>query len=125
MTGSTAEETGNRGQSTPAVSQVPETSLTLSVRYAHTPLSLRVSHLGAALWEASDEESLEAGLETNLLLPREGVDLLVEATWPKGTPLTALELTMEPEGKASQSVVVWGEGQLEDVVTFVWEASGA
>ena len=77
------------------------------------------------MWEVTESEAMETGTETFLLLPKEGVDLIVEAAWPEGTPLTALELTMEPEMRDSQSVVVWGEGDLEEVVTFVWGESDA
>jgi hypothetical protein len=94
--------------------------VTISARYAHPPTQLVISHLGQELWSAASRSEIDEGVNLALPLPEEGIDLLVTAAWPNGTPNTALEITLEPESLREQSKVLWGEGQAEDVLTFQW-----
>lgn len=96
-------------------------STRISVRYAHPPSVLTVSHLGESVWSPSSSAEIDAGKALQLALPEEGIDLLVTATWPEGTPMTALEVMLEPEARFEQSRVLWGEGQCDDILTFTWD----
>ncbi len=92
----------------------------VSVRYAHAPTKLTISHLGQDLWSATTANGINEGIELELPLPKEGIDLHVTATWPAGTPSTALEITLEPEALPEQSHVLWGDGSVDDILTFQW-----
>ena len=93
-------------------------SVSLSFRSAHTPDSIKVSHLGKLL---VNTDSVDDIIDVDLMIPEEGVDLLVDVQWPNGTPETALELTLEPTARDSLAQVLWGEGQVEEILTFVWQ----
>ena len=97
-----------------------ESPVRLSLRFAHPPLSLRVSHLDTVVWETSDPEAMADGTVIQLAIPPEGIDLALSATWPDGTPESALQLELEPEGLDTQSAVVWGEGSVDEILAFVW-----
>ena len=94
----------------------------ISLRYAHRPGRVALSHLGKVIWQADAAGALERGAEVSLVIPPEGIDLLVHAVWLEGTPESALEITLEPEALPELSQVIWGRGEVEDVVTFVWGA---
>ena len=91
--------------------------MVISVKTAHQPTSLTLSHLGKVVWQANSSQTFE----TRLVIPPEGIDLVVHAVWPEGTPESAIEITLEPEALTEVSRVLWGEGDVEDVLTFVWE----
>lgn len=95
----------------------------VSVRFAHSPVSLTLSHLGEIVWRAESAEAMKDGNVITLPIPPEGIDLMLHARWPEGTPETVLELTLTPEALPEQSAILWGEGEVEDVLTFVWGES--
>ena len=89
----------------------------VSVKSAHQPRSLTLSHLGDVIWQAGASQPSEV----SLVIPPEGIDLVVHAVWPEGTPESAIEITLEPEAFDGVSQVLWGEGEIEDVLTFIWK----
>jgi len=117
-----------RDRGMPAPSSTAETvvgdapiPIVLRLRFAHPPLRASVSHLGALLWESDDPDAMEAGFESALAIPPEGIDLALDADWPEDTPETALQLEVEPEALESRTAVVWGRGSLHEILTFVWQ----
>ncbi|WP_395753910.1 hypothetical protein [Prosthecobacter sp.] len=90
------------------------------VRYAHKPVKLSV--------KIGEKEQI-AGIEdtplewrSSLPSPHDGVDVFVQATWPEGTPDTALTLEVEPDGLASRSETRWSSGgSMDEVITFIWK----
>jgi hypothetical protein len=90
------------------------------LRYAHKPVRLSV--------KIGDKEQI-TGIEdtplewrTSLASVRDGVDVFVQATWPEGTPDTALTLEVEPDGLASRSETRWSSGgSMDEVITFIWK----
>lgn len=93
----------------------------ISVQYAHAPDRLVISHLGQELWSAGSATEIDEGAEVALALPKEGIDLHVAATWPAGTPKTAIEIALEPEALAKQSANLWSEDGADDILTFQWD----
>lgn len=86
----------------------------IEVRHAHQPEQLSISHLGKEIWTIGSDS------ETQLVIPEEGVDLLVQVRWPEGTPESAVEISLAPQAMASLSRNLWGKGDLEEILTFVW-----
>ena len=93
----------------------------ISVQYAHAPERLVISHLGQELWSAGSAAEIDEGAEVALALPKEGIDLHVVATWPAGTPKTAVEIALEPEALAKQSAILWSDVGVDDILTFQWD----
>lgn len=90
-------------------------------KFAHPPRSVRLSHGTTVLWEVvqpAGQTKLKGKIQ--LPIPPEGVDLRLEAAWPEGTPETAVELILEPEMLDGQSRTVWGSGQVNQTLDFVW-----
>jgi hypothetical protein len=59
--------------------------------------------------------------ESELAIPKEGLEFLVNVTWPEGTPDTAFAIELEPDGLETQTQTRWASGAtLDDVFTFQW-----
>ncbi|MFC5453561.1 hypothetical protein [Prosthecobacter fluviatilis] len=90
------------------------------VRYAHRPVTLSVK-IGEKEVISSVEES---PMEVDAPLPstKDGVDVFVKATWPEGTPDTAVTVELEPDGLATRSETRWSSAaSLDEVITFEWK----
>ncbi|WP_395737926.1 hypothetical protein [Prosthecobacter sp.] len=90
------------------------------VRYAHRPAKLSVKIGDKEQITVIEDTPLE--WRTSLPSPRDGADVFVQATWPEGTPDTALTLEVEPDGLASRSETRWSSGgTMDEVITFIWK----
>ena len=116
--------TGSSAQAKPVVkSPVKEgtsTDARLRLRYAHAPSKLSVKVGDKELVSSIEASPVE--IKAPLAAVKEGVDVFVSATWPEGTPDTALTLELEPDGLESRSETRWSAGgSLDEVLTFVWK----
>ncbi len=92
----------------------------LRLRFAHKPSRLSLKIANKEQITAIDATPLE--IETTLNSTKDGVDAFLSATWPTGTPDTALTLELEPDGLASRSETRWSSGcSLDEVITFSWK----
>ncbi|HEY1051871.1 MAG TPA: hypothetical protein VGE39_19000 [Prosthecobacter sp.] len=95
----------------------------LRVRYAHRPATLSVKIADKEL-VAGEMAASPLEMQATLLSAEEGVDVFVAATWPEGTPDTALTLEIEPDGLESRTETRWSSGAaLDEVITFAWSKS--
>lgn len=91
--------------------------------FAHRPQSVSLLAGKKELLKDIDWTSAEAPLEVEaeLEISHDGNELVLEATWPEGAPLTAVTVELEPEGLETRSETRWAaEGEVSDVLTFVW-----
>lgn len=115
--------TGTPSADGPAAAGVPTL---VRIRFAHAPLTVRLMQDGRPVAEfgvpedpASGQMERSAVVEGPLEAP---LDLLVEATWPEGTPPTALGVEVEPDGAETRRATVWAEGMaLAELLTFSWK----
>lgn len=92
----------------------------LRLRFAHKPSMLSLKIAGKELITAIDTSPVE--IDARLTSPEEGVDAFLSATWPDGTPDTALTLEIEPDGLEARSETRWSSaGSLDEVITFSWK----
>jgi hypothetical protein len=92
------------------------TPVDLLVTFAHPPQSWTLRHLGKIL--AENQTSTQLKITTLLEFPTEGIDLQIEAAWPKGTPETAVRIeAIKPDGLPSVGTL-WGQGTLDGVITL-------
>lgn len=92
----------------------------LRLRYAHPPTRLSLKIADQELLTAIAASPIE--IETSLAAANDGVDVFLSATWPAGTPDTALTLELEPDGLASRSETRWSSGgSLDEVITYSWK----
>lgn len=91
----------------------------LRLRYAHRPATLSVKIADKEL--VSDITASPLEIKTTLQAANQGVDVFLAATWPEGTPDTAVTLEVEPDGLESRTETRWSSGAaLDEVLTFVW-----
>jgi len=103
----------------------PETSTTtlgplisayLEIHSAHPFEKINVQ-IGEASWQFAPGED-----EKEILYERSSqLNLLISATWPEGTPRTAIQLELIPEATASRTHTLWGIGEVTEELTFTWE----
>lgn len=92
----------------------------LRLRYAHRPTTLSVKIGDKELIREIAGSPIE--LETFLPTPKDGVDVFVSATWPEGTPDSAITLEVEPDGLATRNDTRWSSaGSLDEVITLEWK----
>ncbi|WP_295928023.1 hypothetical protein [uncultured Akkermansia sp.] len=93
----------------------------ITVRCAHRPEFLSISHGGRVLWQSSTP-GLHEEVECGLPLENGSVTLTVSARWPEDTPDTPVTLELEPEGREAASVTRWSFGpSLNDSYSFSWK----
>jgi hypothetical protein len=92
----------------------------LRLRFAHRPASLSLKVADQEAFSAVGDSPMEA--EVSLSALERGVDVFLVATWPEGTPDTALTLEIEPDGLEVRSETRWSSsGGLDEVITFTWK----
>ncbi len=95
----------------------PRSHVHLTITSTSIPFRFTVSHLGKVIWEGECNESSRSK-DLDLAFPREGIDLLVEATWPM-EKLTAVRLEVTRDDGAPIAQSLWGTARVNDVMTFV------
>jgi hypothetical protein len=107
-----------------AAAEVVTTRTYIRLRFAHAPLSASVKLDGRELVDAKFAPSSSSTVEfqSDLSIPKEGLELVVNVTWPEGTPDTAFAVELEPDGLDAQAQTRWSTGaKLEDVFNFQWK----
>ena len=99
----------------PAVTR-PTKQVHLALRTTAVPCRFQITFLGKTLW-AEDASMPELAKDFDIDFPKEGIDLVVDATW-ESKALAAMEITLSlPDGTAMHKTL-WGQGTVNDVVTF-------
>jgi hypothetical protein len=94
----------------------PTKQVHLALRTTEVPCRFQITFLGKTLW-AEDTSTPELAKDFDIDFQREGIDLVVDATW-ESKALAAMEITLSlPDGTAIHKTV-WGEGTANDVLTF-------
>ena len=94
----------------------------LSLRYAHKPTKLDIQLDGKPLMPELPIGESPVEWSTTINVPKEGVELQVAASWPDGTPDTALTIVMEPDAMDAQSQTRWSTGaQMQETFVFQWK----
>lgn len=90
------------------------------VRYAHRPATLSVKVGDKELVTGIEESPME--MDAVLAAPKGGVDVFLKATWPEGTPDSAITLEVEPDGLETRSETRWSSNaKLDEVITLKWK----
>ena len=110
----------------PPEKETKHTPTQLRIRFAHPAKSLSLklgdhevlknTTTGVATFTSPVE------MKADLDIPAEGIEFIVSAEWPEGTPDTALTLELEPDGLDSKSETRWSSGnQMTEVISFQWK----
>lgn len=97
----------------------------ISLRFVHAPAGVRLKNGEAVLHEWASPGGARL-LEDTVALPFSDnrAEFTVQITWLPGTPETNVEITVEPDGKASRHVNVWSNaGAADELVTLTWEGT--
>jgi|GEM_PF-2116826 len=90
----------------------------ITVRSAHPLEQLRLSCEGETLLQTQSVTQVETSVD--LAVGRTGLELLLEATWPDGTPESVVEVVVEPDTLDLQTRSVWAEDSVDDILSFQW-----
>jgi hypothetical protein len=98
------------------VASVAPKQIHLAIRTTAVPVRFEITFLGKTLW-AEEATTPEMEKDFDLDFPREGIDLVVDATW-ETKALAAMEITLSlPDGTAIHKTL-WGQGTANEVLTF-------
>lgn len=105
--------------------EIPKTVVTrtetlLHIRFAHVPRSLSL--------KLDDRELIPSvpfvsplDVRTEMVIPSDGIDIMLDVTWPEGTPETAVTIELEPDGLDTKSQTRWSTGgQLREILPYTW-----
>ena len=113
-------ETSNAKVVASSSEKAPDVKALLRLRFAHRPASLSLKVADLEEFSAVGDSPMET--EVSLPALDHGVDVFLVATWPEGTPDTALTLEIEPDGFEVHSETRWSSsGSLDEVITFTWK----
>lgn len=96
----------------------------IRVRMAHLPSSLSLTVDGVELLSAEQQkpQELEFSLETPLAISTEVLEIFAKATWPEGTPSTAVTIELEPSERDPRTLTNWSIGsELKSAYQFQWK----
>ncbi len=130
LTGRSAREEGlaaetklQSGEGDLGASGEEKTPVQIRLRFAHRPERVSLMVGERELLEGLSWSELQAVVETQLVIGEDGDELWVSASWPSGTPDTALTVELEPDGLEQKSETRWSEaGELSEVLTFHWKS---
>ena len=88
----------------------------LAVRTTAVPYRFQITFLGKTLW-AEDTSTAELAKDFDIDFPKEGIDLVVDATW-ETKALAAIEITLSLADGTAIHKTLWGQGTANDVLTF-------
>ncbi len=98
-----------------------EVSTLVRLRFAHQPLTVSLKQADNELTAKLDLSASPVEFRTGIEVSHEGNEFILVATWPEGTPDTALTVELEPEGFDTRSETRWSSGgELNEVLTFTW-----
>jgi hypothetical protein len=94
----------------------------IRVRYAHKPLTVSLKKSGQELLPKLDLSASPTETRAEIDVSKGGHELEVTATWPPGTPDTALTLEIEPDGFETRSETRWSStAALNEIITLNWQ----
>ena len=98
------------------VASVAPKQIHLAIRTTAVPVRFEITFLGKTLW-AEEATTPEMEKDFDLDFPKEGIDLVLDATW-ETKALAAMEITLSlPDGTAIRKTL-WGQGRANEVLTF-------
>lgn len=91
------------------------------LRFAHRPLTVSLKEGDVELAVKVDLAASPVEFQTELEVSHDGNELILKATWPEGTPDTALTVELEPDGFDTRRETRWSSAaSLDEVLTFTW-----
>ncbi len=110
------------GRPAPAAEAAATRAVLIRVRHAHNPASLSLKLGGKELLPQPNTGASPLEIRTTIAIPAEGIEFSLHATWPAGTPDTALTLEVEPDALDTQSQTLWSiDGRIDDTLAFAWK----
>jgi hypothetical protein len=94
----------------------------IRVRLAHPPESLSLKLNGREIIP-SPTPPIPSLIETEASLPlsKDGIELMLAARWPEGTPDTAVTVELEPDELDARRETRWSAGPaLNEILSFKW-----
>jgi hypothetical protein len=93
-----------------------EQPLHVQVSFAEPPASFDLEYLGSILCKGAAPQR-DFSCDWKVGVPKEGVDLFVSASWPEGSPKTAVRVKVFRDGNPLADETFWTEGSLAETVT--------
>ena len=94
----------------------------LKLRFAHAPKSISLKMGEKEFFKQPALKASPIETQADLAIPTDGIEFILSAEWPDGTPDTALTLEIEPDGLDTKTETRWSIGTtLTEVISFQWK----
>ncbi len=100
----------------PSVVAAPAQQLHVTVSFAEPPSSFRLKYHDEILCEGSASDR-EFSCDWDIVVPPEGVDLLLKAEWPSQSPKTAVRVEITRDDSVLVDQTFWAHTRLVQSVT--------
>jgi len=98
-----------------------EVAALIRLRFAHQPLTVSLKQEGRELLAKPGLTASPVEVKAPIEVSHDGNEMILTATWPPGTPDTALTVEIEPDGFENRSETRWSFGAaLNEVITLKW-----
>lgn len=98
--------------------QVASGATWVSMRFSALPAALELRQGERVLWKATDLDDLELEKALPVAFDEYGAELQLLADMPDTD--VAIEVRLEPDGRASRATTIWGRGQIDERIEFSW-----
>lgn len=121
LTGNAPEQPSSQTQEVADASASKAVPAWIRVRHAHKPLKLSLKSDGKELLQHQDLSESLIEFESSFPISKDGHEISLEASWPPGTPDTAVTVEIEPEGHDARSETRWSsEAAMQEILSFTW-----
>lgn len=88
----------------------------VELTFATAPVSFELDYLGAPLLTGGGP-GRNFSTTWKVAVPKEGVDLFLDAKWPEGTGTTAVRVQLTRGDNAPAVQTLWADGELAETIT--------
>ncbi len=112
----------SKGGKTASIDEMPHQEANgttwVSMRFSALPAALDLRQGERVLWQATEIDDLELEKGLPVTFDEYGAELLLAADMPDTD--VAIEVRLEPDGRAPRAVTVWGRGRIDERIEFSW-----
>jgi len=110
--------TGSARTNSPVVDASETIPTWVNIRFSNLPKALEIRQINKSLWLADQPEELEHEQVLPIMFEELGAEFMLKATL--SDVITAIEVTVTPDGFPERSKTIWADGDVEEVISFDW-----
>ena len=104
--------------SEPAAHREEKLPCTITLQFAHPPISASLKCEDIVLWTGGDGAETRFDIRADVPFFDHAAEMAIEVQWPDDTPRSVAEIELAPDMHASAKQTAWGTGSLSEHLVF-------